>query len=204
MLSLTDNDENNTIIINHNEYALNLAYPNVLKWFEVMDSKEYDDLEKLLLTFELFVGDLDDFKEITIDQISSAVKEITALITKSPYGDSQSGAGSIPHRFFSYKKDADAIYASFMYDYGIDLLRERSMSWFKFSALFNNLSSESPIMRIISIRRRDTSKIEDVEEKQQIEELQNYYALEHKNNREMFIEQQNALGNALLSAAKGK
>lgn len=202
MLSLTD--DNKCIIKIHGEkYQVHLAYPNVLKWFELMDCDDYNDLEKLLLTFELFVGDVADFKSISIDEISSAVKSITTLISNSPYGESGSGVGSNPTRFFSYTKDADAIYASFMYDYGIDLLKERSMSWFKFSALFNNLSSESPIMRIISIRRRDTSKIDNVEEKQQIEELQNYYALEHKNNREVFIEQQNALGNALLNAAKG-
>ena len=201
MLSLTDNDQ--CIVKIHNEkYQVNLTYPNVLNWFELMDHNDYNDLEKLLLSFELFVGDVTDFENITIDEISKTVKSITDLITKSPYGDSQSGAGSIPTRFFSYKKDADAIYASFMYDYHIDLLEHKSMSWFRFSALFNNLSSNSPIMRIINIRRRDTSQIKDVEEKQQIEELQNYYALDHKSKREVFIEQHNALGNALLNAAK--
>lgn len=203
MLSLTDNNENNAIIINNTKYYLDLRYPTVLKWFEVMDSDQYDDLEKLSITFSLFIGNIEE--QLTIEQLSSAVKAISTLITKQPYGSKEEGGvGSIPNRLFSYKKDADAIYASFMYDYGIDLLKNKSMSWFKFSALFNNLSSESPIMRIISIRKRDTSKIEDVEERQSVEEAQNYYALDRRPQREVFIAQQNALGSALLNAARGK
>ncbi len=65
----------------------------------------------------------------------------------------------IPERYFSYTKDADAIYASFMQCYGISLTRElyktisERLQWDEFKALFNGLADDTYIRRIINIRQ---------------------------------------------------
>ena len=90
---------------------------------------------------------------------------------------------NVNHKYFSYTKDAEAIYASFLYDYNIDLLECPGMRWEKFQALFNNLSEDSPLMRIVRIRQTDTSNMEG-EQLERIMELQTYYMLDEKDTAE--------------------
>ena len=51
-----------------------------------------------------------------------------------------------------YILDGEYIYASFMYDYGIDLIDIEYMHWHKFKALFLSLSENSKIKTIMSFR----------------------------------------------------
>ena len=51
-----------------------------------------------------------------------------------------------------YILDGEYIYASFMYDYGIDLIDIEYMHWHKFKALFTSLSENSKMKTIMSIR----------------------------------------------------
>lgn len=51
-----------------------------------------------------------------------------------------------------YILDGEYIYASFMYDYGIDLIDIEYLHWHKFKALFCSLSESSKIKNIMSIR----------------------------------------------------
>lgn len=56
------------------------------------------------------------------------------------------------------EQDADVIYASFLREYGIDLL-ETGMHWVKFRALLSGLSSQSALAARMQLRDMDTSKL---------------------------------------------
>ena len=81
-------------------------------------------------------------------------------------------------KFYDFEEDADYIFASFMQDYGIDLIKEReksnyywnkvqsgtmslekfrnhTMSWDKFNALLTGLSETSKFRRVIEIRQME-------------------------------------------------
>ena len=61
----------------------------------------------------------------------------------------------LPHSsdtLVDYILDGEYIYASFMYDYGIDLIDSEYMHWHKFKALFTSLSEDSKMKTIMSIR----------------------------------------------------
>src|SRR5690606_36784562 len=54
---------------------------------------------------------------------------------------------------YDLEKDAEYIYASFMYDYGIDLFEQQAkLHWRKFKALLVGLSDDSMFKRVVAIR----------------------------------------------------
>lgn len=79
-----------------------------------------------------------------------------------------------------FDEDAEYIYASFMLDYGIDLVELRGqLSWRKFIYLFQGLSNKSKIREVMRIRDMDLPKPTKYNQKeiQNIIELKSYYAL---------------------------
>ncbi|MBE6541060.1 MAG: hypothetical protein E7672_01270 [Ruminococcaceae bacterium] len=75
----------------------------------------------------------------------------------SKTGNVDGGRGE---RSFDFTQDSEVIFASFMETYGIDLTLSR-MHWWKFTALLRNLPEKCGFMRIVQLRRCDTSRIED-------------------------------------------
>ena len=58
-----------------------------------------------------------------------------------------------------FEQDAEVIYASFLKEYGIDLIDVPYLHWNKFKALFAGLGSDTPLGRRVSLRTLDTSKL---------------------------------------------
>lgn len=178
MLSLTKKLDDEITLSDGSTYKLHLGYRTVLKWYEMLEDDNISDTDKVNNSFLLFVGDVPN---VSLNEQAKVVNAVQEMITERPYGNQEfkEGRPTAPKRFFSYTKDAEAIYASFIYDYGIDLTKCPGMRWEKFQALFSNLSSDSPFMRIVQIRQRDTTKLEG-DELSNVSEAQQYYALDEK------------------------
>ena len=88
-------------------------------------------------------------------------------------------------RLFDFEQDAELIYASFLYDYGIDL-QEADMHWHKFLILFKNLSQNSPFMRVVSLRSMDLSTIKDDKLRREIRKKQRFFALDQRQSEAEF------------------
>ena len=83
-------------------------------------------------------------------------------------------------RSFDFDLDAEYIYASFLQDYGMDLVREQGkLHWKQFVALFQGLTSKTKIKEIMRIRAMDVPEPNGHNQKeiQNIMELKTYYAL---------------------------
>lgn len=185
MLSLT-NGLDDRVSTEIGDLKVNLSFNNVLKWYELLDKDDVALTKKLVIGWNIFLGadtlsfnDMDDY-EVSAD----ALKKITEYISQDPYQpESQIGIGNNqpniePTKWFSYQQDAEAIYASFLFDYGIDLIDSiDKMRWEKFRALFNNLSSKSPIMRIIDIRQANILDYQG-QALADLTRAQEYYSLE--------------------------
>lgn len=204
MLSLTDTPLS-AIKFDGETYQINLAFDNVIKYLELVeDDSENKELEAL----KLFFGD----QEIPLDPdfIESSFKLINETITKSAYQGNSSKDWSMniaPQHIYSYEQDADAIYSSFMMQYHIDLLKERGkMHWCVFRALFDGLSEDTPIQRIIELRQKNLTDVPD-EQRGKVMQLQQYYALKlkkPKNEEDVF--NSSSLSSAfasLMNTAKG-
>lgn len=185
MISLTSR----TIECHGREYAIDLSFDNVLRFFELLDDPDFSQQEKILTAFEMFF--IDKVSNVDADFILGTVQIISEYVSSNPYG-SVAGESSdfIPERYFSYTKDADAIYASFMQCYGISLTRElyktisERLQWDEFKALFNGLADDTYIRRIINIRQRSTEGLQG-QELSSLLEAKDYYALDDDYNAEM-------------------
>lgn len=194
MLSLTDTPLS-AIKFDDRIYQINLAFDNVIKYLELVeDDSENKELEAL----KLFFGD----QEIPLDPdfIESSFKLINEIITKSAYQGNSSKDWSMniaPQHIYSYEQDADAIYSSFMMQYHIDLLKERGkMHWCVFRALFDGLSEDTPIQRIIELRQKNLTDVPD-EQRGKVMQLQQYYALKLKKPKT----EEDVFNNSSLSSA---
>lgn len=81
---------------------------------------------------------------------------------------------------FDFALDSEYIYASFMQEYGIDLMEMQGvLHWKKFIALFQGLSDKTKIREIMKIRGMEIPKPTKYNQKeiQNIVELKQYYAL---------------------------
>ena len=100
-----------------------------------------------------------------------------------------------------YIEDYDYIEASFMSDFHIDLSKEK-MHWWKFHKLINGLSNSELgncciLNRVRNLRNYDTSKIEDVKEKREIEEAKRLVALKKNKKENRLTKEQEASMNEL-------
>ncbi|MFT8491559.1 Gp15 family bacteriophage protein [Oenococcus sicerae] len=149
-------EADNTFKWRGEDYLIDLSYDNVLRWFKLLDDGHVDQTRKVTLAFEMFIGsDLN----VPIKAQAKEVNSIANLIAESPYGSSNDDN---PIRVFDYQQDSEAIYASFLMDYNIDLIEQKGkLSYFKFRALLSNLSDKTPIKRIMNIRSDNAANYHD-------------------------------------------
>ena len=84
-----------------------------------------------------------------------------------------------------FQEDGEYIYASFLQDYGIDLIEQQGkLSWRKFVALFDSLSDKTKIRTVMRIRGMELPEPNERNQKQiqDLLELKAYYALPVKGN----------------------
>lgn len=174
---------------------IDLSFDNVLRFFELMESDDFSNEEKLSLSFYMLY-DRDDIDAATMFEFVKAAHEYLKL---TPYGNNTSETveemddtddyndfegEQVQTALYDFKKDSAAIYASFKKEYGIDLIQEQGrLHWDVFKALFDNLSETAPINKIINIRGKSLQGLEGDELNATIE-LQNFYSLYSKEEQE--------------------
>ena len=187
MLSLTD-DLKRAVKVGQQTYTLDLAFDNVLRFYELLDDDHFTAAEKAITAFEMFCGVTP--KDQDVDTVINAFELITKYLAADPYEDRSesetdlAGNTFTPIKYYSFTQDAGAIYASFMDQYGINLIHEQGrMQWDEFKALFAGLGPKTYFQRIVDIRRADPN---DYEGKAQADliEAQNYYALAENQSEE--------------------
>lgn len=120
--------------------TIDADFRTVLKCLRVLDDPDMADRDKLYLLMRWF------FK-------GALVPDAYTLFESFISGDGEA-EGEPP--VMDFEQDADALYASFMMDYGIDLLDIPFLHWAKFRALMGGLSEGSAMCQRIAIRKMDT------------------------------------------------
>lgn len=207
MLSLTQ-DPLNEVVFGGKTYRLDLAFDTVIQYLKLSSDDELSEEEKAVYAIELFLDEQDLPSDPKFYEL--VFKAVNEEIISDPYGNNTSSSnpfGLAPVKYFDYEQDAEAIFASFMSEYHINLLEQRGkMHWREFKALFNGLSENSYMQRIISIRQRDLSEIDDSKAQQQLNEAKNYYML---NDSSVTEEKQDQIGqtsalSAMFKAMQGQ
>ncbi|GER73440.1 hypothetical protein BpPP18_15070 [Weizmannia acidilactici] len=143
-----------------------------------MNDDEVNEIGKINFAYMMFVIDCPD---VDIDTKIATVKAISEYIQ----GDEETGENDDSNNtkeYLSFEKDADYIFASFMQEYGIDLIEQQGkLRWEKFIALFNGMRSETKINQIIGIRAADLptgNSPAEIAERNRLIELKDLYALD--------------------------
>ncbi len=170
------------IIVDGAEYSLSLWFDRVLNYIDLCESGDFSGAELTDIGYDWFVTSP---KKIPA-QIKARVLDAVFKEIINPPKRMLKNRGK-PLRVMDFSYDAAAIYASFMYAYGIDLEQERGrMHWQKFIALLDGLPEDAPIMRIIGIRTREipAPNKHNMKQIQRLSELKALYALPPKNGEE--------------------
>lgn len=178
MLSLTE-PLKSSYTYQDKEYQIDLSFDNVIRMYNLLEDDTFQDVEKIVIAFEMFFG----FEPKDAEFAMKAIDEITGYISKSAYGNDPVESDVVSsevntQKLFSYTQDAGAIYASFKQQYNIDLIAEQGkMHWDVFKALFDGLDENTYFRKILDIRRKDVSDLQGKELTSAIE-AQNYYELD--------------------------
>lgn len=151
--------------INGKKRPLNMAYDNVLRWYDLLAKKDINDEKKALITLKMFTG-------VTVADVGIAVqffKVLSEYLAQAPYDSNApttdiAGNPQTAPKLYDFEADSAAIYAAFMECYGIDLIEQRGrLHWDKFTALLAGLSEKTYFKQIVSIRQRTTAGLEGQE-----------------------------------------
>ncbi|MFD2658630.1 Gp15 family bacteriophage protein [Gracilibacillus thailandensis] len=187
-MRLTDYLED-TINIRGIEYKLDFTFDNILRTYELYDAEDASDAEKIVIMFDNLVInceqplDLEE-KSMIIEKILNELVEKDTVKEQVQEEQEEENQEEVPQKkTHDLVQDADLIYASFLYDYNIDLFEQQGkLHWKKFVALLNNLSDDSIFKKVVHIRVKDIPKEtkHNREEVRNLRKLKQLYSLEQK------------------------
>ena len=157
-------------------FLLTLFFDRVLRFYELLESEEYSPEEKTAAGFAWLVDcGKTPSAAVQAEVVNHIISDIVAPKSRT--------SGRKQQRAVDFSFDAAEIYASFMQDYGIDLIQQQGkMHWCAFIALFNGLSDDTPIRRIMRIRTEEIPQLNrhNAKQIQRLTELKALYALPNK------------------------
>ena len=177
---------NDTFEVFGEKYKVNMAFDNVMRYFDLLEDKELQDAEKVLLGINVLLGVsfLSDFGKTyeifnTLHNTFFGPEESSVKLDRAGNPLPVQKKENEEEKVYSLKHDAEYIYASFRQAYGMDLLDEKGkLHWFKFKALLAGLPEDTKFSQVVDIRTRELPKgRHSSEEKKALKKLKELYAL---------------------------
>lgn len=181
------------LVIDDEEFPLNLSFDNVLRLFEMWRDEEVPEFVKPHFGIRILTGEtLEDF---TVEEMSEVFNEVfEEHISLSTVEDNHveydlagnpmkttASNGKQEQAPYDIRYDGDYIYASFLQAYGIDLFDvQGELHWKKFNALLSGLPEGTKFMEVIKIRKWKPQKGDSSEYKEEMRRLQKDYALPYE------------------------
>lgn len=179
-----------TLVIDDEEFPLNLSFDNVLRLFEMWRDEDVPEFVKPHFGIRILTGEtLEDF---TVEEMSEVFNEVfEEHISLSTVEDNHveydlagnpmkttASNGKQEQAPYDIRFDGDYIYASFLQAYGIDLFDvQGKLHWKKFNALLSGLPEGTKFMEVVKIRKWKAQKGDSAEYKEEMRRLQKDYAL---------------------------
>lgn len=179
-----------TLVIDDEEFPLNLSFDNVLRLFEMWRDEDVPEFVKPHFGIRILTGEtLEDF---TVEEMSEVFNEVfEEHISLSTVEDNHveydlagnpmkttASNGKQEQAPYDIRYDGDYVYASFLQAYGIDLFDvQGKLHWKKFNALLSGLPEGTKFMEVIKIRKWKPQKGDSAEYKEEMRRLQKDYAL---------------------------
>ena len=191
------------LVIDDEEFPLNLSFDNVLRLFEMWRDEDVPEFVKPHFGIRILTGEtLEDF---TVEEMSEIFNEVfEEHISLSEVEDNHveydlagnpmkttASNGKQEQAPYDIRFDGDYIYASFLQAYGIDLFDvQGKLHWKKFNALLSGLPEGTKLMEVIKIRKWKPQKGDSTEYKEEMRKLQKDYALPYEDIEEEEYEEE--------------
>ncbi len=174
------------------DIELNLSFDNVLKIMELFDDDSISNRVKPNIALMMLIVDhsllaqlnMQGKEKLVIDVFKDKLNiDLTAdkkagEMTESLGNPLDEEAPDVP--VVNFTLDADMIFASFLFDYNINLFEQQGkLQWGEFLALFNNLSEKAPMKIAIHYRTCEIPKKDkhNSEERKRIKKMKERYEL---------------------------
>lgn len=157
--------------------VVNPAFDIVLEIQRLYREEELSDSEKIEQALKMLVRNRWNLRLYSLGEKVKLLEEISKRYIEIK---KRHQIRKNPLPVLDFEEDGDYIYASFMQDYGIDLIDQQGrLPWKKFIYLFNGLSSGTKIKQVMQIRSMEVPKYtgKNAKQIQEINELKSYYAL---------------------------
>ena len=200
-MKLTDRIGEDVIEYKGREIRLRLYFDVVLRAFELLNDPYFTEAEKVEILLHMLVENYDAVADLGIEEKLLIVNTIFDRFVAEDGG--QGGDEKPP---YDLEKDAEYIYASFLYDYGIDLFEQQGrLHWKKFKALLAGLSDESIFKRIVAIRTTPLPPPNkyNQEERRRLMELKRLFSLDRAETVEEIDRKFDELALMMKAWAKG-
>ncbi len=160
------------ITVGDDDILIDTSFKTWIKFVCIMSSNELSNAVKLAKVCRLCLGELP--KTDTLSDLMEALVTFSVGIPSEE--KAVEAVESSKKAIYDFELDSKAIYNSFMSYYHIDLLTT-DLHWWQFKTLFDGLGEETELMKIISYRTIDISKIKDKEQKSFYKKMKQRYAL---------------------------
>ncbi|WMY18280.1 Gp15 family bacteriophage protein (plasmid) [Bacillus tropicus] len=174
------------------DIELNLSFDNVLKIMELFDDETISNRAKPNIALLMLIVDHELLNHLNWQMKEKLIVDIFRdklnidLMADKKAGEMTETLGNplneespeIP--VVNFTLDAEMIFASFLYDYNINLFEQQGiLQWGEFLALFNNLSEKTPMRTAIHYRTCEIPKKDkyNAEERKQIKKMKERYEL---------------------------
>ena len=200
-MKLTDRIGEDVIEYKGREIRLSLFFDRVLRAFELLNDPYFTEAEKVEILLHMLVENYDAVADLDIEEKLLIVNTIFDRFVAE-----DAGPGGDEKPPYDLEKDAEYIYASFLYDYGIDLFEQQGrLHWKKFKALLAGLSDESIFKRVVAIRTTPLPPPNkyNQEERRRLMELKQAFSLDRAETVEEIDRKFDELALMMKSWAKG-
>lgn len=174
-----------TVEIDGKTYELDMSFDNVLRLLDMLNDEELDDATQVNLGIEMLIGeqlkiDMQTKEKILSEIFSETIgKDAKENVKRDILGNPMPTSEEEKENPFSFKQDGEYIYASFMQDYGIDLIEQQGkMHWSKFKALLSGLRDDTKFKEVLKIRTTELPSGKGTEkERERLKKLKEIYKL---------------------------
>ncbi|HJC90062.1 MAG TPA: bacteriophage Gp15 family protein [Candidatus Mediterraneibacter excrementigallinarum] len=165
------------VVFGRRKYLIYAPFNRVLEVQRLFREDELPDLVKIQQALKMLTLNSRKTMKLSPKDMQELLQEIfEKCINTQKRPDVKSGKPPV----LDFDHDAEYIYASFMLDYGIDLIdMQGKLHWKKFISLFHGLSEQTKIREVMRIRSMEVPRFTGKNGKaiQEIQELKSYYAL---------------------------
>lgn len=178
------------VVIDGAEYQINTDF-RISVQFELIIQSDIPNNEKIKQALMLYYPVIPKNIEKAVDKILEFYADID---NNSSSNRRSKGERAVP--VYSFKYDAEYIYAAFMQAYNIDLQAVEYLHWHKFRALFKSLPETCEFTKIMGYRAMEIPNDLPKKQREHYQKLKKIYALPISENAKKM---QNELEEALLN-----